>query len=153
MKVPFIIYTKDSKPIRVYLEEKPIVFGRMGSSHAIDDPECSRRHCMVTFSNNEILMEDLESKNGTQVNGVRTTSCRIFIGDIIRIGNTKITLDEENLTTKQKALFTYKGSNERRISGEITLQLDNNSSSQSNSDMEAINQQKLNKLYNINKKR
>ena len=48
-----------------------LVIGRVDAGLTIDDEEVSRRHAVVRPGDGEIEIEDLGSRNGTYVNGVR----------------------------------------------------------------------------------
>jgi signal transduction histidine kinase/CheY-like chemotaxis protein len=64
------------------------VIGRSGeASVTIEDPEVSRNHARVSKSDlGAYLLEDLGSKNGTQVNGLPVTRHLLSFGDKIQIG-------------------------------------------------------------------
>ena len=53
----------------------------------------SRHHCELYSSNNKVYIKDLDSTNGTQVNGSKITSPTILKkGDIVLLGN-KVEID------------------------------------------------------------
>lgn len=53
----------------------------------ISDPEVSRRHAQLTFQNNYYILEDLNSTNGTFVNGRRLVGQYVLQpGDVINLG-------------------------------------------------------------------
>jgi pSer/pThr/pTyr-binding forkhead associated (FHA) protein len=53
---------------------------------AISDPAVSRRHARLWVSPTQIVIEDLGSQNGVQVNGARIQGpCELHAGDIVRI--------------------------------------------------------------------
>ena len=53
----------------------------------IDSPRASRRHAVIRVSGDEAVVEDLGSKNGTLVNGVRVESpTRLRDGDRLEVG-------------------------------------------------------------------
>jgi serine phosphatase RsbU (regulator of sigma subunit) len=54
----------------------------------IDDVAASRQHLEIRTSDRGFMCRDLDSKNGTRINGTRTTSCELKHGDSIRIGDT-----------------------------------------------------------------
>ncbi len=57
----------------------------------VDDTRCSRRHCEVSFEGSVWLLRDLESSNGTELNGIRITHpTHLREGDIIRVGNCEL---------------------------------------------------------------
>ncbi len=58
---------------------------------ALDDLSLSRHHASVRFSRGQWLVEDLDSKNGTRVNGDRLTGAKpLQAGDEIAPGNLRI---------------------------------------------------------------
>jgi pSer/pThr/pTyr-binding forkhead associated (FHA) protein len=63
------------------------VVGRGDADIVLDDAQVSRRHAAVRWRNGDLEIEDLESKNGTRVNGaVVEGSQRLAHGDVITIG-------------------------------------------------------------------
>ncbi len=53
----------------------------------VDSPIASARHCQLTRTDNGFLIEDLNSTNGTFLDGVRLTSARrVEYGDLITLG-------------------------------------------------------------------
>ena len=56
-----------------------------------DDDRLSKQHFVVEVNKMGCYIEDLESTNGTFVNGVKITSRRMLLdGDIITVGREKI---------------------------------------------------------------
>lgn len=53
---------------------------------AIELPEVSRRHARLTFSEGSYVLQDLNSNNGTYLNGERIVEARLQDGDQIQIG-------------------------------------------------------------------
>lgn len=64
------------------------MIGRSGdASVSLEDPEVSRNHARISKSDlGAYLLEDLGSKNGTQVNGVPVTRHLLSFGDKIQVG-------------------------------------------------------------------
>lgn len=57
----------------------------------VDDPRASRRHAKVTADGETLWLDDLGSRNGIQVNGVKVTERqRLLGGDVIKIGAQEI---------------------------------------------------------------
>lgn len=108
----FIEYSDKSQILD--LANKVYIFGRSKSSDVcIPDPLISSRHLEVRLErNSEIFIKDLESSNGTYINGSKTISQRLFIGDQLVIGKTLIRLDMNSMNpTEYKSFF-----NEERTS-------------------------------------
>ena len=76
--------------------EAVINLGRSADSTInLDDDYASTRHAQLVQEDAETWsVNDLQSTNGTFVNGVRVvTPVQIRIGDVIRIGRTQLKLD------------------------------------------------------------
>ena len=66
--------------------------GRSDESHVvIARPGVSRKHALIVAGIGSFSIKDLESQNGTFVNGQRITEQSLKDGDQIVIGDTKIT--------------------------------------------------------------
>lgn len=108
----FIEYSDKSQILD--LANKIYIFGRSKSADiCIPDPLISSKHLEIKLErNSEIFVKDLESSNGTYINGSKTNSQRLFIGDQLVIGKTLIRLDTNSMNpTEYKAFF-----NEERTS-------------------------------------
>ena len=58
---------------------------------SVEDMSVSRHHARIVISNGEATIEDLESKNGTFVNGRRITDVTaVEDGDQIRVGSVSV---------------------------------------------------------------
>ena len=69
--------------------DSELVVGREGVDLLLDDPEVSRRHARIAVEEEALVVEDLESLNGTWVNGERIEGRRVLAtGDIVRVGDT-----------------------------------------------------------------
>jgi DNA-binding NtrC family response regulator len=55
---------------------------------AVPDLEMSRLHVRISRQNDGWCLDDVGSKNGTQVDGVRVAHCTLADGDLIEIGRT-----------------------------------------------------------------
>jgi DNA-binding NtrC family response regulator len=75
---------------------KPIVIGRSASCDMqVDAPDVSAVHCEVSASHRGIVVRDLSSTNGTQVNGVLISDGVVTRSSILSVGNTALTLTLE----------------------------------------------------------
>ncbi|MCC7380541.1 MAG: FHA domain-containing protein [Deltaproteobacteria bacterium] len=68
---------------------RPVVVGRVeGADLVIADGSVSRRHTRIQHKGGVIVVEDLDSTNGTYVNGLRVHRAEVKVGDRILIGPT-----------------------------------------------------------------
>ena len=73
------------------LEKKLITIGRLAVNDIIiSDKSISGKHLKLTFLNNDWILEDLHSTNGSFVNGELVEEKKLKDGDEIIIGKTKI---------------------------------------------------------------
>jgi transcriptional regulator with PAS, ATPase and Fis domain len=73
---------------RVVALDEAISIGRDASNQlAINDVALSRHHCQLACGPQQTLLTDLDSRNGTLVNGVPIRSHPLVDGDQIRIGD------------------------------------------------------------------
>jgi len=74
---------------RVDIADEPVVIGRLADcSIPINDPSASRRHAQISVEKGAVFVDDLDSTNGTKVNGRRVQRHRLATGDLITIGTT-----------------------------------------------------------------
>jgi hypothetical protein len=72
----------------VYVVAKPrITIGRANADVRIDDPLVSRLHCALEVAEDQVLLRDLGSTNGTLVNDQPITAATIGDSSTFRIGN------------------------------------------------------------------
>jgi predicted component of type VI protein secretion system len=76
------------------LSEGQFAVGRNASCQlSLDDPLVSRRHALLTVSEDSVLIEDLQSRNGVLVNGARIDGrVPLRAGDRILVGAQELTL-------------------------------------------------------------
>jgi two-component system cell cycle response regulator len=76
----------------VRIEGRELIIGRsLRAELCVDDDGVSRHHARIRPGDGGIWIEDLESRNGTFVNGVKvTTPVRLEDGDKIHVGRSSI---------------------------------------------------------------
>ncbi|MCO4770364.1 MAG: FHA domain-containing protein [Deltaproteobacteria bacterium] len=81
-----IIEGADKGAVRRFNQES-VLIGRLNTDLVVRDTDVSRRHCIVeVFDASQVYLRDLNSTNGTFVNGRRISSVRLRNGDQIRLG-------------------------------------------------------------------
>jgi pSer/pThr/pTyr-binding forkhead associated (FHA) protein len=80
------------QPERVYRIEQPeTLIGRGPAAHlCVADDSISREHAVILLEGEDFQLEDLQSTNGTRVNGKRVRSARLVDGDEIHLGQTRL---------------------------------------------------------------
>jgi pSer/pThr/pTyr-binding forkhead associated (FHA) protein len=79
------------EPKRVELGRGEITIGRDKECNIhLPLPNASRKHARLFAKGEEFLIEDLNSTNGTVVNGVRISRCVLRNNDQIRIGEARM---------------------------------------------------------------
>lgn len=58
------------------------------------DPILSRHHCQLSYDGVNLTVKDLDSANGTLVNGADVTGCKLHLGDCVEIGDTRMRVTE-----------------------------------------------------------
>lgn len=71
----------------------------IGNSHkhadiCLHDLYVGRVHCQLEIANGKIALKDGESPSGTRVNGVKVSAHDLQIGDVVRVGNSHLRLEE-----------------------------------------------------------
>jgi pSer/pThr/pTyr-binding forkhead associated (FHA) protein len=73
---------------------RELLIGRHRSCDVVLSSDAvSRRHARIFFRDGGWILQDLESTNGTMVNGVRVGRCRLAPGDRIRLGTEELAID------------------------------------------------------------
>ena len=86
-----ILRTADRE--REFTKGRIIVGRAREADFRIDDSNVSRRHAAIFWSDGNVVIEDLDSTNGTMVNGYPVSSSVIRPGDVVVIGDCRITIE------------------------------------------------------------
>jgi pSer/pThr/pTyr-binding forkhead associated (FHA) protein len=84
----------DSQGIHKKLKAEKLVIGRKGADLALQDQAVSRRHCEIEKRGEAWFVKDLDSKNGTLVNGRKVKDQRLHHLDEIKVGNARLLFAE-----------------------------------------------------------
>jgi pSer/pThr/pTyr-binding forkhead associated (FHA) protein len=73
------------------LDERPRTLGR-GSDCDLrwEDSALSRRHCRIRWEDGVYVLEDLDSSNGTYINGAVVRRAILRLGDRIQLGGLEL---------------------------------------------------------------
>lgn len=80
------------------LNSAPVTVGRGGQNDLVLDGDefASARHARIEVRGDGVWVQDLESTNGTYVNGSRVTGAqRLDAGDVLRVGETDLVVEED----------------------------------------------------------
>jgi pSer/pThr/pTyr-binding forkhead associated (FHA) protein len=73
-----------------------VVIGRQDADLVLEDPEVSRRHAVLRRSGESVVIEDLDSTNGTFVQGERIRKpITVGPGDQVRVGRTTLEIEPD----------------------------------------------------------
>jgi len=104
MKVVLAIYQQSAKVKDCILERLPLVIGRSAASDIqLHDRWVSRRHCKVDIQEGVVVVRDLESRHGTLVNDRPIKESKLFPGDTLSIGLSRLVACYENGSSEQGA--------------------------------------------------
>lgn len=85
----------------------------------LDDEKISGRHCRFLLKRDRLELTDLDSKNGTYLNGIRIEQSEMFIGDEVRIGDTVIAIEEKHMSPDSVEALTFPGAFKERLNYEL----------------------------------
>ncbi|HEY1933604.1 MAG TPA: FHA domain-containing protein [Acetobacteraceae bacterium] len=94
-----LIVSRDGEPERcVALADGPLIVGRAPSSGLmLDATEVSRAHCRIVIADGALLATDLDSTNGTFVDGKRITHpTPLLAGAVLQVGPYRITYRQDS---------------------------------------------------------
>jgi pSer/pThr/pTyr-binding forkhead associated (FHA) protein len=117
-----IVMTPDGEPQTVELEGDSASIGRAPENTIqLDDVACSRRHCQVLKISSGFELTDMKSRNGTKVNGVQRNRHVLSDGDIIEIGQVRITYREQVGAEEEVVLEDFGKESEISTEGDCYL--------------------------------
>lgn len=93
---------EDTRPYSLSITSDTYEIGRRSDADiTIIQPGVSRHHAKLFKSHSEEIIEDLDSTNGTYVNGVRISRCVLQNNDVIRIGDATLLFTREIIEAKK----------------------------------------------------
>jgi hypothetical protein len=74
--------------------QEELLLGRHpGCGVVLGDLSVSRRHARLTFRDGQWVLRDLDSTNGTLVNGRPVVRCQLLPGDVLTLGDESVLVD------------------------------------------------------------
>ena len=91
------------------IETTPYTIGRGSDNHLqLSDGQVSRHHAEILLENSTWRVRDRKSRFGTYVNGDRVPEAEIAVGDVFRIGETELRLQEDEASSISPASFDFR---------------------------------------------
>ena len=99
MKVILALYQQSTKVRDCILDQVPLIIGRSPEADIqLEDRWVSRQHCKVDVQEGVVVVRDLESRHGTLVNDKPVTESKLFPGDTLCVGLSRLVARYENST-------------------------------------------------------
>ncbi|HEY7088995.1 MAG TPA: ATPase, T2SS/T4P/T4SS family [Tepidisphaeraceae bacterium] len=87
MSAPYLEVSVGRNVTNVPLDQPKLMIGRHASANLVlDDVQASRNHCLIERVGADYVLRDLDSRNGTYVNGELITTVVLAPDDVITIG-------------------------------------------------------------------
>lgn len=100
-KCQLFVIDGDDKGKKFRLEKPSTKIGkREGNDLILSDKTVSRNHVEIEYTSDSFLLRDMNSTNGTYVNGTKVKEAYLAPGDIIKLGNTAIEFQAFSETAK-----------------------------------------------------
>jgi pSer/pThr/pTyr-binding forkhead associated (FHA) protein len=85
----------EDRVMYAYAVEQVVTIGRLADNRIVlDHPSVSSHHACVFMDGDRYIVEDLQSTNGTFVNGGRVSRRTLRDGDVLKIGTRTIVFDQ-----------------------------------------------------------
>ncbi len=112
--------SEGSKDRVIVLDQEETVIGRAADNAVtIDDPAASSRHCAILRKDNRYTLRDLNSTNGTYLNGGLVTEVPLAPGDVLTVGSIRMTIEGDDIGTASSIASTDTGPQDTIRTGPI----------------------------------
>src|SRR5262245_52732927 len=86
------------------LSADKVTIGRVeDNTFQIAEPSVSSHHCEVFLRGSDVVVKDLDSTNGTFINGEKTTEAVLKPGQTLRLGQVEMKLETEGAPSSAPA--------------------------------------------------
>ena len=95
-KMNYVLISVENPNLKLKLAKMTNIVGRAPDCDiVIDSPNVSKRHCLVEIDGQKVKVKDLDSTNGTSVNGVTAKDSFLKLRDQLGLGLYHLVLGEE----------------------------------------------------------
>jgi predicted component of type VI protein secretion system len=95
--------------------EPPLTIGREeGNDIQLNDERVSRCHFKIQRDNDRLVLTDLDSTNGTKVNGIETQLKILRYGDLVNVGRSLMLIGTEEQIAARLAMMNREGATQNR---------------------------------------
>ncbi len=94
------------------LGQSSVIFGREKGDIVLSDPEVSSSHCQLQWTKEGYVIFDMNSSNGTYVNGEKVIKLLLKSGDTITLGQTQFVFELVTAQNTKNATPVFQGSME-----------------------------------------
>ncbi len=123
----FIVYDRSQEQGRIQWQGQRLVIGRRADADIrVNEPTMSGIHAEIVATQEGVVIRDLESLNGTQLNGVRINHSILRIGDQVQIGRSRIVVSNPDFLTEPTSTPTVEDllTSESQNSQTVKIRLD-----------------------------
>lgn len=106
MKLELAVLKKDGSSQIIPIEASEVVIGRSSKNQvSLDEKTVSRQHCKLTSNGEKLTIEDLDSTNGTYVEGVKVKAQELKGGEKIKLGKLEmqVNVSENGQPSEEKS--------------------------------------------------
>lgn len=102
----YLIIKENDQEERVRLTARPFLIGRSSKCHkTLTDSMVSGRHLAVKINDDHrVVIKDLETTNGTYLNGSKISESFLYLDDFIQVGKVTMELDDSEMSAKELGL-------------------------------------------------
>jgi pSer/pThr/pTyr-binding forkhead associated (FHA) protein len=102
----------EDRIVKAYPVAPMMTIGRLSDNAVVvDNPAVSSHHACVFREGNDFIIEDLQSTNGTFVNGTRVIRQPLQHGDVVLVGKHKLVFDQQSMEDSTTAASASSTSN------------------------------------------
>lgn len=102
----YLIITEGEDKERVRLTQKPLFLGRSNKCHIpLEDSMVSGKHLVIKVNqDSRVVIKDLDTTNGTYLNGNKIQESFLYLEDFIQIGKVRMVLDDSDMSANELKL-------------------------------------------------